>query len=254
MHINYLYCLEWANRVNDQDPGAKILDYGCGVGKVVEEGRKRGMDLYGSDVFYRDTIRVKAARTGLLGTYIREMKDDRIDFEDDTFDLVLSNQVFEHVSDLSATLAEVRRVLRPGGLLLALFPSREVWREGHFGIPFSHKMRPGSRFRYAYTFALRWLGFGRFKGKLTPREWARTKLDWIDTFCYYRPYQEIHTVFNEFFKFERIEPDYLDYRLRTGSRLIRTPGRIFLGMPGGKQLAQAVFFRLAGLIFLARKV
>lgn len=51
---------------------------------------------------------------------------DRLPFEDETFDLVVSHEVFEHIPDVAAALAEVRRVLKPGGLAyinIHLFPS-----------------------------------------------------------------------------------------------------------------------------------
>lgn len=254
MHINHGYLLDWAKKITEQKPGAKILDYGCGLGNVVVEGRSRGMDMYGCDAFYREVGRIKTARTGLLGSYIREMVDGRIDFSDDTFDLVLSNQVFEHVNDLPAVLQEIHRVMRPGASMLALFPSREVFREGHFGIPFSHRMRPGSMLRFQYALTLRRLGFGRFKGKLTARDWATQKLAWIDEFCFYRPLQEVDAAFSKFFTYERIEADFVDYRLRALRPVQRVPGLFFLGLPGGRAAAKIFFFRLGGLVIHARKI
>jgi len=46
----------------------------------------------------------------------------RLSFPDASFDIAVCNEVFEHVPDLSAVFAEVARVLRPGGTLLATFP------------------------------------------------------------------------------------------------------------------------------------
>ena len=47
----------------------------------------------------------------------------RLPFEDEAFDLVTTLDVIEHVDDDVATLAELRRVLRPGGLLLVAVPA-----------------------------------------------------------------------------------------------------------------------------------
>ncbi len=44
----------------------------------------------------------------------------------------------EHVDDLNFTLSELARVFKPSGKVLTLFPSAEVIREGHCGIPFAH--------------------------------------------------------------------------------------------------------------------
>ncbi len=55
-------------------------------------------------------------------------------FEDNTFDAICSYDVFEHVQDLDATLAECYRILKPGGRLYAVFPS--LWQpfEHHLGL------------------------------------------------------------------------------------------------------------------------
>ena len=47
-----------------------------------------------------------------------EKEDGRLDFPDASFDLVVNNMVFEHVEDLDAVLAEIQRVLKPGGRIL----------------------------------------------------------------------------------------------------------------------------------------
>ena len=83
-------------------------------------------------------------------------------FETGSFDMVVTNQVLEHVEDLGGAFGELARVLRPDGTLIALFPSREVWREGHIGISFAHRLRR-TRMRHAYVLAMRSVGFGSFK-------------------------------------------------------------------------------------------
>ncbi|WP_161629823.1 class I SAM-dependent methyltransferase [Desulfogranum japonicum] len=56
----------------------------------------------------------------------RQLTSQALPFENDTFDLVVSHEVFEHIPDVWAAAREVKRVLKPGGLLYAnvhLFPS-----------------------------------------------------------------------------------------------------------------------------------
>src|SRR5262249_58323037 len=55
---------------------------------------------------------------------VARMSGDRLGFADRTFDLVLSFDVFEHIADSDAHLAEVRRVLRPGGAYALQTPNK----------------------------------------------------------------------------------------------------------------------------------
>lgn len=60
------------------------------------------------------------------GYALQQHKAERLPFDDNTFDLVTSHEVFEHIGDVRSAAQEVRRVLRPGGLAylnIHLFPS-----------------------------------------------------------------------------------------------------------------------------------
>lgn len=69
----------------------------------------------------------------------RETPTTDIPFEDDRFDIVITNHVIEHVGDRRAQLhhlKEIKRVLRPNGLIYLAVPNRwSVW-EHHFDLPF----------------------------------------------------------------------------------------------------------------------
>ncbi len=216
LHVNHRYVLEWAG--SHASPGAKILDYGCGGGDVVEAGRREGLDFYGVELFYAGSrARETANEKGLLGVWVHELQDNqRVPFPDASFDVVVTNQVLEHVEDIDAVLDEIRRVLRPGGRILALFPSKWVIREGHIGVPFVHWFRPASRVRRRYATFARRLGLGFFKGDQAPDEWVESKLQWIDRFTFYRSRSQIHECFRRRFVFYHNEASYAAYRLRRG--------------------------------------
>jgi SAM-dependent methyltransferase len=190
----------------------KVLDYGCGAGEVVAELRRRGVDCHGADVFYGGSpFKSRELEQLVADGVIRHFREgEPVPFPDGTFDLIISNQVFEHVVDLEPTVAELDRLLAPGGVMYHHFPSREVLREGHIGIPLAHRLPPG-RVRTAYTVVLRRLGFGS-PGNEPPRTWTRRKLDWIDTYTVYRPYSEIARVFGARFEFRGREADYCRFR------------------------------------------
>lgn len=139
MHFNYEYVLNFAERCRNSNPEFSILDFGCGKGEMVSSGLERGMKIYSADIFYDDYSQYAVQSAGLLDSFVREIKDGVIDFPDCFFDMVVSNQIFEHVKDLDGALSEIFRVMKPGGCMLCLFPSVDVWREGHCGIPFVHR-------------------------------------------------------------------------------------------------------------------
>jgi len=253
LDVTNRFVLDFAEAYARERPGAVLLDYGCGAGAVVAAARAAGLNMFGADVYYSGSqTRQQAERAGLLGASIHEMRDGRLDFAGRAFDLVVNNQVMEHVEDLEATLDEIDRVLKPGGTLLSLFPSRDVFREGHIGIPFAHRLPKGSRLRFLYTWTLRSLGFGTWKDQApTSRQWTIDKLKWLDTFTRYRPRRQIFAAFDRRFKSEFREPDYIRYRLRAHSRL--APLARLLDFPLAPALATAIFRKLAFLVIVSRK-
>ncbi len=248
MDITNRFVLDFAIR-----HGGRVLDFGCGAGAVVAAGREAGLDIHGADIYYAGShTRAEAERAGLLGAAILEICDCRLPFPGESFDLVVNNQVMEHVADLDSELAEIHRVLKPGGTVLSIFPSRDVWREGHIGIPFSHRFRRDSRMRFYYTWLLRSLGFGYWKEQApSARRWALDRLAWIDEYTRYRTRHEIFRAYNRYFMNELCEPDYIRYRLRDKH------GRAFLArvldVPGAPAAASALFRKLAFLVIVSRK-
>jgi SAM-dependent methyltransferase len=253
LDVTNRFVLDFALSFARQRGGARVLDFGCGAGRLVAAGLAEGLDIAGADVYYGGSkTREEAAARGLLGGAIREMRGGVVDFPAASFDLVVNNQVLEHVDDLGATLAEIHRVLRPGGSVLSVFPSRDVFREGHIGIPFSHWFSPRSRARFYYTWLLRSLGLGTWKDQApTCRQWAADKLAWIDAYTRYRLRREIFETFGLYFASELRETDYILYRLR------QRPGRRAIAAMVARgplaPVARAVFRKLAFLVILSRK-
>ena len=249
MDVTNRFVLDFAKR----HAGGGILDFGCGAGELVAAARAVGLEMVGADIFYGGSqARAEAERAGRLGTVIHEIRDGRLPFGDGEFDLVVNNQVLEHVEDLDATLREMHRVLKRGGTVLSIFPSRDVFREGHIGIPFAHWFRKDSRLRFYYTWALRAAGLGTWKDQApTCRQWAEDKLRWIDQYARYRPRREILQVFSRCFENQLREADYIRYRLRDTPRL--APLARLMDLPGAPRVACALFRKLAFLVIVSRK-
>lgn len=251
MHINYEYLLKKCESLVPQ--GGRILDYGCGDGKTVIEGLERSLNIFGVEAFSYGSgpqLKEELKRKGLLSERILELEGARIPFPDKHFDLVISNQVFEHVVDLESALREIGRVLKTNGQMVCLFPSIEVIREGHCGIVFAHWL-PYSKFRYYWLLLWRSMGFGRLKRRRTKRTWAVFFNEWLRDHVTYRKIPELHKQFGDVFEsIEHLEPDYLAFRLGRGKytwfiKIIRklVPGAV-LGW---------LFTRWGGLVMLSTK-
>jgi ubiquinone/menaquinone biosynthesis C-methylase UbiE len=114
----------------------KVLDLGCGNGGLVAEYRKNNIEAFGCDFRFKKGSEVESlSKKGL----IRLLEDDpyRLPFEDNSIDIVVTDQVFEHIKDYPSTLAEIRRVLKPEGISLHMFPSRYKPIEAHVMVPFA---------------------------------------------------------------------------------------------------------------------
>ncbi|HEX8687053.1 MAG TPA: methyltransferase domain-containing protein [Pyrinomonadaceae bacterium] len=95
--------------------GSHVLDLGCGAGMLALLKRK-GVTLAGVDL--SEECALASRRNGYDVTCAAEL--DRLPFADDSFDYVVSLDVLGHVEfkDKDAVLAEIARVLRPGGVTL----------------------------------------------------------------------------------------------------------------------------------------
>ena len=241
--LNYEYFSSYIRSLPEWET-LKVLDYGCGRGEVVELMRKQGIDAVGCDVFYEGSF------TDFQAPEFVHRIDEKspLPFGDQAFDVILANQVFEHIDDFQAVLDRLHRVLKDDGHMLLHFPSREVIREGHIGLPFVHWMRAGSKLRFLFVLLLRRAGFGYFKDSRTPREWTRAQLEWVDRYCFYKPYRRIRALFERQFTIEHNELQYIRYRV-SGNAIVRT----LLRVPGGKWMLARLFRRLAFIAVILRK-
>jgi SAM-dependent methyltransferase len=118
--------------------GRRILDAGCGSGTVSSELRDRGAIVSGFD---RSTKMVELARLRLGADANLQVADiaGPLPYPDSAFDDVIAALVLHYLEDWSAPLAELRRVLRPGGRLIVVVNHpiifKLAYREGdYFGI------------------------------------------------------------------------------------------------------------------------
>jgi SAM-dependent methyltransferase len=133
--------------------GCRLLDVGCGTGWFSRLAKDRGAEVVSLDIGVQllkkvgekcDTRRVAADACSLC-------------FPDAVFDVVLATESIEHTLDPKLALAELLRVLRPGGSLVVTVPNR-VW---HFSarIADRFKLRPYEGFE-------NWLGWFEIRKEL----------------------------------------------------------------------------------------
>lgn len=112
--------------LRDAIRGKEVLDFGSGYGgKTVEYklrcGAKRVCGVEPFEHVIGQSRRYAEAR-GVEGVEFKACGHREIPYPDESFDIVLSHDVLEHVEDPRVSIAEIWRVLRPGGLSFNVFP------------------------------------------------------------------------------------------------------------------------------------
>ena len=173
-----------------------MLDFGCGVGECVDQFRQTGFNAYGCDIVFPKEPDARL-KTHLAPGTIRQIQSEpyRIPFDDDMFDVVLSFQVFEHVMDYDPVLAEIQRILKPGGVSVHVFPGR--WRviEGHTFVPFASVLKA---YWWLYLWAL--LGIrNEYAAGLSANETARRYSNWLKEHTNYLSRTQIREYVSKYF-------------------------------------------------------
>jgi demethylmenaquinone methyltransferase/2-methoxy-6-polyprenyl-1,4-benzoquinol methylase len=118
--FSFRFDLRWRNRAVSVIPaGARVLDLCCGTGDLAMAAARGGARVVGLDFSERMLRRARAKRGSLV---IPLVQGDalRLPFRDETFDACSVGWGVRNFADTGAGLAEIQRVLRPGGLVVIL--------------------------------------------------------------------------------------------------------------------------------------
>lgn len=193
-----------------------VLDVGCGRGDVVAWLLSEGWDAYGADVEYVEQGSRFIEEQGYGAHRLRLIEDYHLPFEG-PFDIVLSNQVLEHIPDIDAFVAGIAKVSRPGTAGLHVCPG--AWRpiEPHMKTPLAHYVPKPYR-RPAIRAALR-LGLANDHFADQPDdERAEIYTEFSRTETFYRSHRALKEAFARHdHEAEAAEAEKLDGRLPLSS-------------------------------------
>lgn len=120
--------LKRIDRLLPLSAGDRVLEVGCGRGHLTGRLADRGIDVIGIDANPRAAEVAGSDR-------IMTMRAESLEFDDATFDAVVSIHAIEHLPQLDAAVAEMARVLKPGGQALYIYPAEPVM--GLYAVPTS---------------------------------------------------------------------------------------------------------------------
>jgi SAM-dependent methyltransferase len=228
--------IEWRDR--------KVLEIGLGQGAESEQLIRRGARWSGLDLTQESVDRVGArlAIRDLPHDDLRHGSALDIPWPDDSFDLVFSHGVLHHIPDIHRAQAEIHRVLKPGGTLVAMLYARRslnyqvsIRLVRRAALLAAHPLRkttlvrPGSLLRQHLDNAQR-MGLRRYLK--------------IDTFTHYNtdgplnPYAKVYSlpeVADDFPAFEAVE---------SYQRYLHAPPLPVHGLPGGRLLGWHLWVHL----------
>ena len=174
--------------------GMKMLESGCGRGEFLKNFKDLGLDVVGVDaspeaIAFVDGLDIKLC----------DIENEKLPFDDNTFDVIYSKSFIEHLYYPEKYLEEAYRVLKPKGMLLTLVPD---W-ESNYKIYFDDFTHRTPFTKMALTDAYKMYGFKEvrvFKFRQLPIVW---KYPLMNYFCaFISPFIPVRTQ-NKFFRWSR---------------------------------------------------
>lgn len=235
---------------------SRILEFGCGSGNTVYEYRDAGFDAYGFEIspcvnfrepedekYFRFTLTGKPAN---IPEFAIDKSSYKIPFEDNFFDFIYSISTLEHVMDYDLALAEMARVLRPGGVAIHTFPSRYVLIEPHIFVPFGGAIQN-------YFWYLLWACLGirnQFQDHLGPVGRAKINLHYARTGLNYLKTKDILEFSSRHFSQAKLIPYFWEMSMN-GNLTIK--GRLIHGLPLLRPFFHWIYLKFCTVVLWVRK-
>jgi ubiquinone/menaquinone biosynthesis C-methylase UbiE len=146
--LEFAWIMEIAARLGFPRCFDRVLDFGCGVGRVTRAMSQYFTECYGFDISERMLAKAGELNDSQRCNFVLSGPDELAVFPENHFDMVYSDVVLQHLPTqkmIEVRIADFFRITKPGGLV--------AFQLLYF-IPFRYRFQPARR---AYTF-LRWLG------------------------------------------------------------------------------------------------
>ncbi len=124
VHATWDHWMPWLRQ--EVGAGARWLDLGCAYGFLVADARENGFRAFGMDASGFALAQAAEHAPDASGRLVQGHAEV-LPFADEAFDVVTAFDLLEHVPDPECLLAEVARILRPGGVFLAATPDALVF-------------------------------------------------------------------------------------------------------------------------------
>lgn len=119
-------CAKWVARLSRQfDQQGRWLDVGCSAGFVVAAAQQAGFDAYGVEL-EAAAVAYAQQHLGLDNVQVGILEEQC--YPDQFFDVISLYDVIEHVPDLNAVIGELRRIIKPGGVIEIRTPDVAHWK------------------------------------------------------------------------------------------------------------------------------
>jgi 2-polyprenyl-3-methyl-5-hydroxy-6-metoxy-1,4-benzoquinol methylase len=126
-HVSFIK--KAARNIEPRPAEIKLLDVGCGTGALIGVLKDQGFRVLGLD-FSAEASKVAAVEHGvkvIVGSL------EQAKFADASFDMITLFHVLEHVTDPHEMMAQVHRLLTPGGRIVLQVPNIDSWQRKIFG-------------------------------------------------------------------------------------------------------------------------
>ncbi len=104
----------------------RLLDIGCGTGIILPELTRLAEEIWAVDNQLQERSLRGMMNLERISANLAAADLLHLPFQGDYFDAVLLISILEHIEDLQAACAEILRVLKPGGMVVAGFPTKNA--------------------------------------------------------------------------------------------------------------------------------